>query len=51
MQMIVLQYIWKVSYEVILTPVTYHIVGWIKQKEGIDTFDDKVKYNPFSLEV
>lgn len=50
-QMIVLQYIWKIVYEIVLTPVTYIVVDWIKRKEGIDTYDNGVKYNPFSLEV
>lgn len=51
LQMIILQYIWKVVYEIVLTPVTYIMVGWIKRNEGIDTYDRGVKYNPFSLEV
>ena len=50
-QMIVLQYIWKVTYEVVLTPVTYTLVRWFKNKEGIDVFDKNIKYNPFSLKV
>jgi len=29
--------------------VTYLIVGWLKRKEGIDTYDDRTKYNPFTL--
>lgn len=47
LQMIFLQYIWKVAYEIVLTPVTYIIVRWIKRIEGIDTYDIGVKYNPF----
>ncbi|MHB1125623.1 MAG: queuosine precursor transporter [Bacillota bacterium] len=49
--MIIAQYLWKVSYEVAATPLTYLLVGWVKRKEGLDTFDHGVKYNPFSLEV
>ncbi len=47
--MIVAQYVFKVSYEVIFTPLTYVVVGAVKRKEGIDTFDTGVAYNPFAL--
>ncbi|MHB1418690.1 MAG: queuosine precursor transporter [Bacillota bacterium] len=49
--MILAQYLWKVGYEIAATPLTYLLVGWLKSKEGLDTFDHGVKYNPFSLEV
>jgi hypothetical protein len=29
------------------TPLTYAVVGWLKRKEGLDTFDYGVNYNPF----
>ncbi len=45
LQMILFQYLFKVAYEIVLTPVTYWVVGWIKNKEGIDTYDVDVKYN------
>jgi uncharacterized integral membrane protein (TIGR00697 family) len=44
-QMILFQYLFKVCYEIIFTPVTYGIVNWLKRKEGIDTFDYDIKYN------
>jgi uncharacterized integral membrane protein (TIGR00697 family) len=34
----------KTLYELIILPVTYAIVGWLKRKEGIDTFDRGVRY-------
>ena len=40
-------YILKVLLEVVLTPVTYKVVGLIKKKEKIDTFDNKLKYKIF----
>lgn len=46
LQMILFQYLFKVCYEIIFTPVTYGVVGWLKQKEGVDTFDYDVKYRP-----
>lgn len=47
--MILAQYLWKVGYEVIATPGTYWLVRWIKHREGQDTFDYGVRYNPFLL--
>ena len=40
-------YIAKVIVEVVMTPATYAIVGYIKKKEGLDTFDTNISYNPF----
>ena len=47
LQMMLFQYLFKVCYEVIFTPVTYAVVKWIKKKEDLDTFDTDVKYNIF----
>ncbi len=44
------QYIWKVGYEILATPLTYQVVGWVKRREQIDTFDYQANYNPFRLE-
>ncbi|HNY99086.1 MAG TPA: VUT family protein, partial [Rectinema sp.] len=48
-QMMLAQYLFKVAYEVAFTPLTYLVVGYIKRKENIDTFDRDVVYNPFRL--
>lgn len=42
-------YIGKVVYEVLATPLTYAIVGWLKRTEGIDHFDQGISFNPFAL--
>jgi queuosine precursor transporter len=39
----------KVLIEAIATPATYAIVKWLKQKEGIDTYDTRTSYNPFLI--
>ena len=44
-------YLFKVVYEVIATPVTYAIVGFLKRTEGIDTFDYKTRFTPFSTAI
>lgn len=45
MNMILFQYLFKVAYEIVFTPVTYLVVKFLKKKEGIDTFDYDIKYH------
>jgi uncharacterized integral membrane protein (TIGR00697 family) len=42
-------YLGKVIYEVVATPVTYLVVGFLKRSEGLDAFDYKSNFNPFHL--
>jgi uncharacterized integral membrane protein (TIGR00697 family) len=49
LQMMIAQYLFKVAYEIVLTPVTYLVVRRVKKREGIDTFDKGVAYNPFGI--
>lgn len=42
-------YLFKVLYEVIATPITYFVVGWLKRAEGIDVYDNGISYNPFHI--
>lgn len=39
----------KVGIEVIFTPATYAIVNWLKRKENIDVYDNRTRFNPFSI--
>lgn len=41
----------KVAWEVVLTPVTYAVVGWLKRKEGVDIFDEDTDFTPFKTRV
>ena len=50
-EMMLAQYVWKVSYEIAVTPLTYLLVGWLKKREDLDTYDRGIDYNPFRLEV
>jgi uncharacterized integral membrane protein (TIGR00697 family) len=43
---IISQWLTKTLYETIATPVTYLVVNYLKNKEGIDSFDTKTKFNP-----
>ena len=38
----------KVMWEVVLTPVTYAAVGWLKAREGVDVFDTDIEFSPFA---
>ena len=38
----------KVTWEVVLTPVTYAVVGWLKNREGVDVFDTGIEFSPFA---
>ena len=50
-QMVIVQYLFKLIYEIAATPLTYMIIRKIKKVEQLDTFDYGVKYNPFSLKI
>ena len=45
------QFIGKVAVEVVFTPVTYAIVGWLKRAENEDYYDRDTRFTPFSLKV
>ena len=38
----------KVLWEVLLTPVTYAVVGYLKIREGVDVFDTDIDFSPFA---
>jgi len=38
----------KVLWEVVLTPVTYAVVGFLKRREGVDVFDTDIDFSPFA---
>ncbi len=42
------QWLIKVVWEVLLTPVTYAVVGWLKRKEGVEVFDAGTDFSPFA---
>jgi queuosine precursor transporter len=45
------QFVLKVGWEVLLTPVTYAVVGWLKRREGLEVFDVGTDFTPFSARV
>ena len=50
-QVMISQFILKVTWEVILTPVTYVVVGWLKRREGLDVYDEATDFTPFRTTV
>ncbi len=45
------QFVAKVLVEVVFTPVTYKIVGWLKRAEHEDYYDRRTNFTPFSLKT
>ena len=45
------QFVAKVAVEVVFTPVTYIIVGWLKRAEHEDYYDRGTRFTPFSIKV
>ena len=46
-QVLFTQWALKVAWEVILTPVTYAVVGFLKRREGVDVYDEGTDFSPF----
>jgi queuosine precursor transporter len=44
-------YVLKVSWEVVATPLTYKVVGFLKRKEDEDYYDRDTNFTPFSIAV
>lgn len=45
------QYVLKTAWEVLATPLTYWVVGFLKRKENQDHFDIHTNFTPFKLKV
>lgn len=48
---LVTNYLLKVLWEVVLTPVTYKVIAWFKHAEGLDVFDTSTNFTPFKASV
>jgi uncharacterized integral membrane protein (TIGR00697 family) len=46
---ILFNWFFKVMVEVVMTPATYAIVGWLKRHENEDYYDTATDFTPFSL--
>ncbi len=45
------QYVLKTSWEVVMTPVTYRVVGFLKRAENEDYYDRNTDFTPFTLKT
>ena len=45
------QFVLKISWEVVLTPLTYAVVGFLKRREGVDVYDEGTDFTPFRTRV
>ena len=46
---IVTQWLFKVTYEILATPLTYAVVRFLKRQEGMDVFDRNTNFNPLAM--
>lgn len=51
LKLMLTQWVLKVAWEALLTPVTYAVVGWLKRREGVEVFDRGTDFTPFRAEV
>ncbi|MGH8530838.1 MAG: queuosine precursor transporter [Nevskiales bacterium] len=49
LSVVAFNFIFKVGVEVLFTPLTYKIVGWLKRAEGVDYYDRHTNFTPFTL--
>ncbi|MFL5734758.1 MAG: queuosine precursor transporter [Chloroflexia bacterium] len=47
--LILTQWTVKVLYEIVATPLTYLVVGYLKRAEGIDVYDRDTSFNPLAV--
>jgi uncharacterized integral membrane protein (TIGR00697 family) len=50
-KVLIIQWVLKVSWEAVLTPVTYAVVGFLKRREGVDVYDERTDFTPFTAKV
>lgn len=50
-QIILTQYVFKVSYEFFMLPVTYVLTHYLKRVDRVDYYDTHTQFNPFSLSL
>lgn len=46
---VVSNYVFKVGFEALVTPLTYFVVRFLKRAEGVDVYDLGTNFNPFAV--
>jgi queuosine precursor transporter len=49
--MVLIQYMFKMGYELVLLPILYFVTGYLKRSDKVDYYDYTTKFNPFSLKL
>lgn len=49
MSAVITQWLVKCAYEVLATPLTYGVVGFLKRREGMDAYDHDTRFNPLLI--
>ena len=49
LRLVVAQWLFKVVYEAVATPLTYAVVGWLKRTEGVDHYDTGTDFTPLRI--
>jgi queuosine precursor transporter len=50
-KIVIAQYVLKTAWEVVMTPVTYRVVAFLKRAENEDYYDRGTDFNPFRLKA
>lgn len=50
-EIMIVAYVLKVGVEVLMTPVTYAVVGFLKRRTGVDVYDHNTDFNPFRFRL
>jgi uncharacterized integral membrane protein (TIGR00697 family) len=50
-KIVIAQYILKTTWEIVMTPVTYRVVAFLKRAEEEDYYDRNTDFNPFRLKA
>jgi len=50
-KVLITQWVLKVSWEALLTPATYAVVGFLKAREGVDVYDERTDFSPFHAKI
>jgi uncharacterized integral membrane protein (TIGR00697 family) len=41
----------KTCYEIVVLPITYSVINFLKKKEGVDAYDKKTNFTPFEISI
>lgn len=48
---ILVGWLFKTGYEIVVLPITYRVINYLKKKEGVDAYDNKTNFTPLSTSI